>query len=201
MLTSRSEYRLLLRQDNADERLTPIGHKVGLIDDAQYKVFTNKQLAIEKELERLAVDKIPNENRDFANKILSKHGESIERGIKLAELLKRTNINYEVLKELDEKTKLLDLPNDVYEQVEILIKYDGYLKRQQMQIDQASKLEKFKIPDDIDYSRVKHISTETRERLEKIRPKNLAQASRIGGVKPADISILMVMLERKSLYS
>lgn len=200
MLTSRSEYRLLLRQDNADERLTPTGHKIGLIDDAQFEVFTKKQEMIKSEMERLSVDKIPNDKKDEANEILAKYGESIERGIKLDELLKRTHINYEVIKELDEKTRELNLPSDVYEQVEILIKYDGYLKRQQMQIDQASKLEKFRIPENIDYSKVQHISTETREKLEKIRPKNLAQASRIGGVKPADISILMVMLEKNSLY-
>ncbi len=200
MLTSRSEYRLLLRQDNADERLTPIGKKVGLIDDEQFNVFKKKQEMIKSELERLAVDKIPNEQKDNANEILKPYGESIERGIKLDELLKRTHINYEVIKKLDEKTREIDLPRDVYEQVEILIKYDGYLRRQQMQIDQASKLEKFKIPENIDYSKVLHISTETREKLEKIRPKTLAQASRIGGVKPADISILMVMLEKNSLY-
>jgi len=200
MLTSRSEYRLLLRQDNADERLTPIGKKVGLIDDVQFEVFNKKQEMIKTELERLSEDKIPNEKREFANEILSEYGESIERGIKLNELLKRTHIDYEVLKRLDDKTRELDLPREVYEQVEILIKYDGYLKRQQIQIEQASKLEKFRIPENIDYSKVQHISTETREKLEKIRPKNLAQASRIGGVKPADISILMVMIERNSLY-
>ncbi|MBQ9688730.1 tRNA uridine-5-carboxymethylaminomethyl(34) synthesis enzyme MnmG, partial [bacterium] len=200
MLTSRSEYRLLLRQDNADERLTPIGRKVGLVDDEQFRVFTNKQETIKSELERLAQDKVSLADKDFANSVLAKYGESIDKGVKLAELLKRTHITYEVIKELDAKTRELDIPADIYEQVEIMIKYDGYLKRQQMQIEQSSKLEKFKIPEDIDYSRVQHISTETREKLEKIRPKDLAQASRIGGVKPADISILMVMLERKSLY-
>lgn len=200
MLTSRSEYRLLLRQDNADERLTPLGKKIGLVDDEQFNIFTKKQELIKAELLRLSQDKIPNDKKDIANVILEKYGESIERGIKLDELLKRTNITYEVLMELDEKTRELNLPPDVYEQVEILIKYDGYLKRQQLQINQASKLEKFKIPDNIDYSMVKHISTETKEKLEKIRPKDLAQASRIGGVKPADISILMVMIEKNSLY-
>ncbi len=200
MLTSRSEYRLLLRQDNADERLTPIGRKVGLVDDAQYDVFLKKQSQIKEELNRLAQEKVPINNIDSANIVLEKYGESLDRGIKLAELLKRTNIDYNVLKEVDEKTRELDLPKDVYEQVEILIKYDGYLKRQQMQTEQASRLEKFKIPDDIDYSKVQHISTETREKLEKIRPKDLAQASRIGGVKPADISVLMVMLEKNTLY-
>lgn len=199
MLTSRSEYRLLLRQDNADARLTPIGHKIGLIDDVQFKVFTEKHEKIEQELKRLMQDKIANDDKDKVNEILAKYGESIERGMKLAALLKRPNIDYKILQEIDEKTRELDLPKDVYEQIEILIKYDGYLKRQEQQVEQSGKLEKYKIPDDIDYSKIGHISTETREKLAKIRPKTLAQASRIGGVKPADLSVLMVMLERNSI--
>lgn len=196
MLTSRSEYRLLLRQDNADERLTPIGNKVGLIDDEQFRVFSEKQEKIKQELKRLSIDKISNDDKDRANEILSKYDENIERGMKLAELLKRPNIDYKIIKELDEKTRELNLPRDVYEQVEILIKYDGYLKRQEFQVEQSGKLEKYIIPANVDYSKIQHISTETREKLEKIRPKTLGQASRIGGVKPADISVLMVMLER-----
>lgn len=196
MLTSRSEYRLLLRQDNADLRLTPIGHKIGLIDDAQFNLFNDKQEKIAQEMKRLGQDKIANDDKTKVNEILAKYGESIERGMKLADLLKRPNIDYKILQEIDEKTNSLDLPKDVYEQVEILIKYDGYLKRQEAQVEQSGKLEKFRIPDNIDYSKINHISTETKEKLEKIRPKTLAQASRIGGVKPADISILMVMLER-----
>lgn len=194
MLTSRSEYRLLLRQDNADERLTPIGHKIGLIDDEQFDVFTQKQEKIQEELKRLMVEKIANEDKQKANEVLAKYDEKIERGMKLADLLKRPNIDYKVLIELDEKTKELNLSRDVYEQVEILIKYEGYLKRQEFQVEQAGKLEKYRIPDNIDYEQIQHISTETKEKLAKIRPKTLAQASRIGGVKPADISVLMVML-------
>lgn len=197
MLTSRSEYRLLLRQDNADFRLTPTGHKIGLVDDAQFKVFTDKQQAIQTEFDRLMNTKIS--ATDEVNSVLSKYGESIERGIKCGELLKRPNISYKVLKEIDETTCNLNVARDVYEQVEILIKYDGYLKRQEIQVEQGSKLEKYKIPEDIDYSKLEHISSETRDKLAKIRPKDLAQASRIGGVKPADISILMVMLERHSV--
>lgn len=196
MLTSRSEYRLLLRQDNADARLTPIGHKIGLIDDAQFKVFTDKQEQIEAEMKRLSEDKISNDEKARVNEILSKYGESIERGIKLCDLLKRPSIDYKVLQEIDAKTAELNLFKDVYEQVEILIKYDGYLKRQEVQVEQSGKLEKYLIPENIDYSKIQHISTETKEKLEKIRPKTLAQASRIGGVKPADISVLMVMLSR-----
>lgn len=199
MLTSRSEYRLLLRQDNADTRLTPIGHKIGLIDEKQFIVFTKKQNKIEAELKRLDSEKIPADEN--INSILAKYGESLERGIKLGDLLKRPGIDYKILKELDSRTQELDLPRDVYEQVEILIKYDGYIKRQEIQVEQSGKLEKYRIPADIDYSKIQHISTETREKLEKIRPTTLAQASRIGGVKPADISILMVMLERNLIRS
>lgn len=194
MLTSRSEYRLLLRQDNADTRLTPIGHKIGLIDDKQFAVFNEKQEKINNELKRLNTDKIPADEN--INGILAKYGESIERGIKLGDLLKRPSIDYKILKELDIRTQEIDLPRDVFEQVEILIKYDGYIKRQEVQVEQSGKLEKYRIPANIDYSKIQHISTETREKLEKIRPTTLAQASRIGGVKPADISVLMVMLEK-----
>ena len=191
MLTSRSEYRLLLRQDNADERLTEIGHKYGLIDDRQFEIFKNKQSAIENEMNRIKDAKIP--ATEETNAILAKYGEHIDRGVKAVELLKRPNISYKTLKELDETAR--SLSKDVCEQVEILVKYDGYLKRQEFQVEQASKLEKYIIPDNIDYSKIEHISTETKQKLEKIRPKDLAQASRIGGVKPADISVLMVMLK------
>lgn len=194
MLTSRSEYRLLLRQDNADARLTPIGHKIGLIDDKQFKIFTEKQENIQKELLRIAETKLS--ATDEINSILAKYGEHIERGIKLGELLKRPNVDYKVLQEVDTQTRELNLPRDVYEQVEILTKYDGYIKRQEFQVNQADKLEKYKIPDNIDYMRIEHISSETKEKLNKIRPKTLAQASRIGGVKPADISVLMVLLDK-----
>ena len=196
MLTSRSEYRLLLRQDNADERLMPIGHKLGLIDDAQFERFKEKQRQIENERTRLQELKIP--DSEEVNEILAKYEEHIDRGMRAAELLKRPNISYKILKEIDESTNSLNLSKEVWEQVEVIIKYDGYIKRQEDQVDQAGKLEKFKIPDNIDYTRIEHISTETKEKLEKIRPKTLAQAARIGGVKPADISILMVMLEKST---
>lgn len=199
MLTSRSEYRLLLRQDNADERLTPIGHKIGLIDDTQFERFNKKQELIQIEKTRLEGLKIPATQE--VNGILAKYEEHLDRGIRASELLKRPNISYKILKEIDESTKELNIPKDVYEQIEVIVKYDGYIKRQQEQVDQAGKLEKFKIPENIDYNTIDHISTETKEKLSKIRPKNLAQASRIGGVKPADISILMVMLDKHMIKS
>ncbi len=192
MLTSRSEYRLLLRQDNADERLTPLGYKIGLIDEKQYSIFKTKQEKIKQEVERLKQSKIS--VTEEINSILSKYGESIDRGIRLAELLKRPNIDYSVLKELDIETNELNLPCDITQEAEILIKYDGYIKRQECQIENTEQLEKYKIPANFDYSLVKSISSESREKLEKIRPINLAQASRIGGVKPADISVMMVIL-------
>lgn len=199
MLTSRSEYRLLLRQDNADERLTPIGHKIGLIDDTQFERFNKKQELIQIEKTRLEGLKIPATHE--VNEILAKYEEHLDRGIRASELLKRPNISYKILKEIDESTKELNIPKDVYEQIEVIVKYDGYIKRQQEQVDQAGKLEKFKIPENIDYNTIDHISTETKEKLSKIRPKNLAQALRIGGVKPADISILMVMLDKHMIKS
>lgn len=194
MLTSRSEYRLLLRQDNADERLTEIGHKVGLVDDVQYQRFKDKQETIKNEIERLSKVKVSATQE--VNDILAKYEEHIDRGIRLSELLKRPNITYDVIKQLDYESEVMNLSEDVFEEVEVLVKYDGYLKRQTQQVEQASKLEKYRIPEDIDYSEIQHISTETKEKLAKIRPKTLAQASRIGGVKPADISVLMVMLSR-----
>ena len=193
MLTSRSEYRLLLRQDNADARLTEIGYEIGLIDDNQYSRFKNKQESIQKEIERLKEVKIS--VTEDVNNILAKYDEHIDRGIRLAELLKRPNINYDVFREIDSETRELNLSEDITGEVEVLIKYDGYIARQEQQVETSEKLEKYKIPVDIDYSQIKHISTETKEKLEKIRPTNLAQASRIGGVKPADISVLMVMFK------
>ena len=197
MLTSRSEYRLLLRQDNADERLTKIGYEAGLISEERYQSFLKKQQTIEDEILRMKETKIsPSED---VNKVLSKYDENIDRGLKLAELIKRPNVTYEVLIEADKSTRERGLTRDVYEQVEVKIKYDGYIKRQIEQVNMSGKLEKIRIPDDIDYKSIQHISTETRDKLAKIRPTTLGQASRIGGVKPADISVLMVMIESHKL--
>lgn len=197
MLTSRSEYRLLLRQDNADERLTKIGYDSGLIDEQRYQDFLKKQETIENEILRLMSEKIS--PSDKVNSVLSKYGEHIDKGMKLAELIKRPNVTYETLIEADENTRKLALTRDVYEQVEVKIKYEGYIKRQIQQVNMSDKLEKIRIPSDIDYSKIQHISIETRDKLAKIKPITLGQASRIGGVKPADISVLMVMIETHQL--
>lgn len=194
MLTSRSEYRLLLRQDNADERLTPIGYKIGLISEERYQRFLDKQQKIEAEIERMKTEKVS--LTEEAKAILAKYGEPMEKGMKLAELIKRPNVDYKVLKELHQPTAELNLPVEIYEEAEIKLKYDGYIKRQNQQVETLDKLEKIKIPENINYDELVHISTETREKLAKVRPATLAQASRIGGVKPADISVLMVLLNK-----
>lgn len=194
MLTSRSEYRLILRQDNADARLTPLGYKIGLINEERFKMFNEKIEKINKEIERCKETKITNSNE--INSILANYGEHLDRGMKISELLKRPNITYSVIKELDKETQKLNYSKDIYDEVENIIKYDGYIKRQQAQIDSADKLEKIKIPANIDYDAIDQISTETKDKLKKVRPTTLAQATRIGGVKPADISVLMVLLTK-----
>lgn len=195
MLTSRSEYRLILRQDNADERLTPLGYEIGLINAERYKRFQEKQKSIQEETHRLENTRIkPNEE---INKILAEYGEEMKLSYTLAELIKRPNLNYEAIKKIDPKAQELAFSREVYENVEVNLKYSGYIERQNSQIDQADKLEKIKIPEDIDYQEIFQLSKESIERLSKIRPVTLAQASRIGGVNPADISILMVILEAR----
>lgn len=193
MLTSRSEYRLILRQDNADMRLTPIGHQVGLISDERYQRFCSKKESIVHEIERVATAKI--QPTADVNEILSNYGESINRVQTIGELLKRPNITYDIIKQIDEHTCRLGLDDAVCEQVEIDYKYSGYIKRQNDQIEQAGKMEKVKIPANFDFQKIEHISRETRDKLTKIRPVTLAQAARIGGVKPADISVLAVIIE------
>ena len=196
MLTSRSEYRLLLRQDNADERLTEIGYKQGLVAEEQYQRFKTKMQTVEDEIERFRQTKVPASPEN--NEILAKIGEHINEGIRLAELIKRPNITYDVLKELDADTKNLNFHYEIGEQVEIRLKYDGYIKRQKEQVELSSKADRIRIPDDIDYKKIQHISTETKEKLDKIRPTTLGQAARIGGVKPADIAVLSVLIESKA---
>lgn len=193
MMTSRAEYRLLLRQDNADLRLTEIGYKVGLISEERYKKFLNKKQQIEDEIERLKTTNIkPNEEN---NKFLREHGTTeITAGTKLSELLKRTELTYENLKEIDKERPELD--RQVYEEAEIMIKYEGYINMQKKQVEGFKKLEKKFLPEEIDYSQIKGIRLEARQKLNKYRPYSIGQASRISGVSPADISVLLIYLEQ-----
>ena len=195
MLTSRSEYRLILRQDNADERLTPLGREIGLINDERWQRFQEKQRLIKEETYRLENTRIkPSEE---VNKIFAEYGEEMKLSYTLAELIKRPNLNYEAIKKIDSQAQELELSKEVCDNVEVNLKYSGYIERQNSQIEQADKFERIKIPEDIDYKEIIQLSKESIERLSKIRPATLAQASRIGGVNPADISILMVILEAR----
>ena len=193
MMTSRAEYRLLLRQDNADLRLTEIGHDIGLISDERYKKFTEKRDAIMKEIDRLKNTIIkPTEK---VNEFLSKNNSSqITAGVRLSELLKRTELNYKLLEEIDEARE--ELPKDIKDEVEIMVKYEGYIKMQEEQVVNFKKLEKKLLPEDINYDDVKGIRIEARQKLNKFRPHSIGQASRISGVSPADISVLLVYLEQ-----
>ena len=193
MMTSRAEYRLLLRQDNADLRLTEIGHEVGLISEERYQNFLDKKDKIEKEKERIRSTTIkPTEN---VNKFLEKYGTSrISNGVKLADLLKRSELSYKILQEIDEERPYL--PEEVAEEVEIQIKYEGYIKLQEEQVEKFKKLEKKLLPEEIDYSKIKGLRLEARQKLNKIKPNSVGQASRISGVSPADISVLLIYLEQ-----
>ncbi len=193
MLTSRSEYRLMLRQDNADLRLTPLGHEIGLISDERYQEFLNKKDNIEEEIKRLEKVVIPPKYN--VNEFLLKNNSSqIKSGIRLVELLRRPEISYDALGEID--TNRPNLPFAVIEQVSIQVKYEGYIKRQKMQIQQFKKLENKKLSSNIDYNNIDGLRLEARQKLTKVRPNSMGQASRISGVSPADISVLMIYLEQ-----
>lgn len=194
MMTSRAEYRLHLRQDNADARLTPIGYKIGLISEERYQKFLKKQKAIEDEIERLKRKVIP--PTDKVNEFLDKYGSSrIKSGIKLYDLLKRPEINYDMLKEIDDD--IPDLPKSVTDEVAIRIKYEGYIAKQMEQIEQFKKMEERLIPGDINYDEINGLRIEARQKLSKYRPRSLGQASRISGVSPADISVLLIYLNTR----
>ena len=193
MMTSRAEYRLLLRQDNADLRLTEIGHEIGLISDERYQRFLTKKENIEKEIERLKKTVVkPTEK---VNEILKKCGTSeLNNGSKMAELIKRPEISYEILKDIDP-----DRPELTYqekEEIEIQIKYEGYIKLQEEQVEKFKKLEEKILPEDIDYEKINGISLEGRQKLNKFKPRSIGQASRISGVSPADVSVLLVYLQQ-----
>lgn len=193
MMTSRSEYRLLLRQDNADERLMPTGRELGLIDDKTYAAFLLRKDQKEKEIERLkATFLAPNEE---LNRLLEENGTApISTGTRLSDLVKRPQIGYDMLAPFDKERP--DLPFSVREKVETEIKYEGYIARQQAQVNEMLRLEGKAIPDDIDYSSVYGLRLEAVEKLNKIRPANIGQASRISGVSPADISVLLIYLTK-----
>lgn len=191
MMTSRSEYRLVLRQDNADSRLTPIGRKIGLISDERWERFNKKQELIKEELKRVKATVIaPSEK---VNEILVSHETSaINTGVRLIDLIKRPQLGYDALSEIDENRPNID--RNIFEQVETEIKYEGYIKRQLIVIDQVRRLECKILPENIDYNAIDGLRLEAREKLTKVRPENIGQASRISGVSPADISVLVIYL-------
>ena len=194
MMTSRAEYRLLLRQDNADLRLREIGHKIGLVSDEEYEKMLSKRQAIEEEIRRLENTAIG--GTPAVQAVLEQYGSTpLKSGSTLAELVRRPELDYEKIREIDKKRP--DLPFDVREQVNIEIKYEGYIKRQRQQVAQFKKLEGRHLPENFDYSQVKSLRREAVQKLNQIQPSTVGQASRISGVSPADISVLLVYLGRE----
>ena len=193
MMTSRAEYRLLLRQDNADLRLTEIGHEIGLISNERYNKFLKKKEEIIEEVDRIKKTVIkPTEE---VNEFLEKNNTSkITNGVKLADLLKRSELTYKKLAEIDKNRP--ELSDEVQEEAEIQIKYEGYIKLQEEQVEKFKKLEEKILPQDIEYSKIKGLRLEARQKLDKIKPNSVGQASRISGVSPADISVLLIYLEQ-----
>ncbi len=192
MMTSRSEYRLVLRQDNADIRLTPTGYKIGLISQERYDKFLKKEKNVKAELNRIKSKSIPLSDK-LQEILVSKGTAPLQRGCKMIELLKRPQITYSDLAPVDDDRP--DFTREVFEQVEIAVKYEGYIKKQEQQIKEMRRIECKKIPDNIDYGALKGLRLEAVEKLSKIRPENLGQASRISGVNPADIAALNIILE------
>ncbi|MBE7038245.1 MAG: tRNA uridine-5-carboxymethylaminomethyl(34) synthesis enzyme MnmG [Ruminococcaceae bacterium] len=192
MLTSRSEYRLLLRQDNADLRLTPLGYEIGLISEERYQKFLAKKKAIEDEIERAKKTVIA--PKEEVNDLLEKYNSTkIKSGVKLSELVKRPELDYKILKPIDKTRPELD--KYVEEQAYIQLKYEGYIKKQVEQVEQFKKLEKKKIPDNIEYATIHGLRLEARQKLDKIRPHSIGQASRISGVSPSDINVLLIYIQ------
>ena len=195
MMTSRAEYRLLLRQDNADLRLRKKGWEVGLIDDETYHKLQEKERMIQEEIERVEHATVGG-SAEVQSLLESLNSTLLKSGTTIAELIRRPELNYKVLAPIDKERP--ELPEDVCEQVEINIKYDGYIRRQMKQVEQFKKLEQKKLPEDIDYEDVGSLRIEARQKLEAYRPVSIGQASRISGVSPADISVLLVYLESKA---
>ena len=192
MMTSRAEYRLLLRQDNADLRLTPIGYEVGLIDEERYEKLLEKQRLIELEVDRIKKTSVG--GTENVQKLLKQYESTpLQSGITLAELIRRPELSYDKIAPIDGDRK--ELPEDVCEQVNINIKYEGYIERQWKQVKQFKKLERRRIPKDIDYTAINSLRKEAVQKLSDIRPESVGQAARISGVSPADISVLLVYLQ------
>ena len=193
MMTSRAEYRLLLRQDNADLRLTKIGHEIGLIDDERYNKLVEKEKLIEKEIER--VKNLNIGAKKEVQKLLEEHESTpLQSGAAMADLIRRPELSYDILESIDADRP--ELPKEVREQVNIAIKYEGYIDRQQKQVEQYKKLEKKKIPENINYDEIYSLRREAQQKLKELKPASVGQASRISGVSPADISVLLVYLEK-----
>lgn len=196
MMTSRSEYRLLLRQDNADIRLTEFGYKAGLVSQAKMDRLTEKLRLIQEEKERVALVSVP-PSKELDEVLVSRETSPLATGCKMIELLKRPQLDYEALKPFDKERP--DLPKEIFEQVEISIKYEGYIKRQLAQVEEMRRLEVRKLDENLDYNDVVGLRMEAREKLNKIKPANLGQASRISGVSPADISVLLIYLSKNKM--
>ena len=192
MMTSRAEYRLLLRQDNADQRLTPIGHEIGLISEERYQNLLKKQELIKNEIDRIQHVNIGTSQK-IQNFLKKNNSTPLTSGIKLVELARRPELSYKILEEIDEGRP--ELPEDVIEQMDIHVKYEGYIKRQERQVEQFKKMEEKKIPADINYAEIPSLRIEAKQKLEELRPDSIGQASRISGVSPADISVLLVYLK------
>ena len=192
MMTSRSEYRLVLRQDNADQRLCPIGHRIGLVSDARLQAVEEKYAAVEREIRRLTHTGVA--GSDALNALLTARGTApVADGARLIDLLRRPQVSYDDLRPFDPAAP--ELPGAVREQVEISVKYEGYIRRQQRQVEDFEQLEKHALPDGMDYSAIQGLRLEAREKLDAVRPLNLGQASRISGVSPADVGALMIWLQ------
>ena len=193
MMTSRAEYRLLLRQDNADLRLTDIGHEVGLIDEERYAKFCKKRNQINSEIARLK-EAMVGANKKTQEFLASHDSSPIHTAVSIADLIRRPELSYEIVEDLDTDRPDMELDREVVEQINIFLKYEGYIDRQQSQVEHFIKMESNKIPADIDYSKVKNLRIEARQKLEKVRPESIGQASRISGVSPADVTMLMLYL-------
>jgi tRNA uridine 5-carboxymethylaminomethyl modification enzyme len=191
MMTSRSEYRLILRQDNADVRLTPLGREIGLITDERWEKFLNKQELKKQEYKRIK-ETVFAPTKELNDILVSCETSEVTTGVRMIELLKRPQISYESLTSID--TERPNLNQNIFEQVEIEIKYEGYIKKQLEQVEKMRKLEKKKLPNDTDYNTITGLRLEAQEKLNKVRPENIGQASRISGVSPADISVLLIWL-------